>query len=134
MDSAPAAGSTGWGTIGIMTEMASLVLYAASPQATAAFYRALGLELADEDHGEGPVHFAIYPAEEPGRARERRSGGSMFPGFYVQSLDRAAEALAQIGAPVLTGHQQMPWGCRVVAEDPDGRAIEINQRGHSPTT
>ena len=69
MDSAPAAGSTGWGTIGIMTEMASLVLYAASPQATAAFYRALGLELADEDHGEGPVHFAIYPAEEPGLAR-----------------------------------------------------------------
>ncbi len=125
-----------------MTEMASLVLYAASPQATAAFYRALGLKLADEDHGEGPVHFAtelgpvhfaIYPAEEPGRARERRSAGSMFPGFYVQSLDQAAEALAHIGAPVLTGHQQMPWGCRVVAEDPDGRTIEINQRGHCPT-
>jgi lactoylglutathione lyase len=125
-----------------MTEMASLVLYAASPQATAAFYRALGLELADEDHGEGPVHFAtelgpvhfaIYPAEAPGRARERRSGGSMCPGFYVQSLDRAAEALAQTGAPVLTGHQQMPWGCRVVAEDPDGRAVEINQRGHCPS-
>ena len=126
-----------------MTEMASLVLYAASPQVTAAFYRALGLELADEDHGEGPVHFAaelgsvhfaIYPAQEPGRARERRSGGSVFPGFYVQSLDRAAEALARIGTPVLTGHQQMPWGCRIVAEDPDGRAIEINQRGHCPGT
>jgi len=125
-----------------MTEMASLVLYAASPQATAAFYRALGLELAEEDHGEGPVHFAtelgpvhfaIYPAEEPGRAPERRSGGSMFPGFYVQSMDRATEALAQIGAPVLTEHQQMSWGCRVVAEDPDGRPVEINQREHCPS-
>ena len=95
-----------------MTEMASLVLYAASLPATAAFYRALGLELEDEDHGEGPahfatelgpVHFAIYPAEAPGRAGERRSGGSVFPGFYVESLDRAAEALAQAGARVLTG-------------------------------
>lgn len=127
-----------------MTEMASPVLYAASPEATAAFYRALGMQLADEDHGEGPVHFAtelgpvhfaIYPAEEPGRAgQRRRSGGSLFPGFYVPSLDHAAEALADLGAPVLTGHQQMPWGCRIVAKDPDGLAVEINQRGHCPDT
>ena len=33
---------------------------------------------------------------------------------------------------MLTGHEQMPWGCRMVAEDPDGRAVEINQRGHCP--
>ncbi|HUB42668.1 MAG TPA: VOC family protein [Streptosporangiaceae bacterium] len=126
-----------------MTEMASLVLFAASPAATMAFYRAVGLELEAEDHGEGPVHFAtelgpvhfaIYPAEVAGRAGERRSGGSLFPGFYVESLDRATEALAQQGAPMLTGHQEMPWGCRVVAEDPDGRAVEINQRGHCPSS
>lgn len=124
-----------------MTEMASLVLYATDPGRTAAFYRAIDLGLGDEDHGEGPVHFAaelglvhfaIYPAEAPGRARERRCGGSFFPGFYVESLDRAVEALARAGAPVLTGHEQMPWGCRVVAEDPDGRAVEVNQRGHCP--
>ncbi|HEY1321900.1 MAG TPA: VOC family protein [Streptosporangiaceae bacterium] len=124
-----------------MTELASLVLYAADPGATAEFYRALGLALAEECHGEGPVHFAvelgpvhvaIYPAGAPGRARERRAGGSLFPGFYVEALDRAAEALAQAGAPVLSGHEQMPWGCRVVAEDPDGRAVEINQREHCP--
>jgi lactoylglutathione lyase len=122
-----------------MTEMASLVLYAAHPGTTAAFYRALDLELWHEDHGEGPVHFAtelgpvhfaIYPAEAPGRAGERRSGGSVFPGFYVESLAHAIEALARVGAPMLTGHEQMPWGCRVVAEDPDGRAVEVNQRGH----
>jgi lactoylglutathione lyase len=129
------------GRISTMTEMASLVLFAVNPSATAAFYRALGLVLEDEHHGDGPVHFAtelgpvhfaIYPAEAPGRARERRSGGSFFPGFYVESLDQAAEALARTGAPVLTGHEQMPWGCRVVAEDPDGRAVEINQRRHCP--
>jgi lactoylglutathione lyase len=126
-----------------MTEMASLVLYAGNPTATAAFYRALGLVLADEHHDDGPihfatelgpVHFAIYPAEAPGRAAERRSGGSLFPGFYVDSLDRAVSALTQAGAPILTGHEQMPWGCRVVAEDPDGRAVEVNQRAHCPST
>jgi lactoylglutathione lyase len=124
-----------------MTEMASLVLFAASPSATAAFYRALGLVLEDEHHDDGPlhfatelgpVHFAIYPAEAPGRARERRSGGSFFPGFYVESLDGVTEELTAAGALVLTGHEHMPWGCRIVAEDPDGRAVEINQRGHCP--
>jgi predicted enzyme related to lactoylglutathione lyase len=80
------------------------------------------------------VHFAIYPAQALGRATERRSGGSLFPGFYVESLDQVAESLARAGTPVLTGHQQMPWGCRVVAEGPDGRAVEINQRGHCPSS
>jgi predicted enzyme related to lactoylglutathione lyase len=124
-----------------MTEMASLVLYAGDPAATAMFYRAVGLELVDEDHGEGPVHFAtelgpvhfaIYPAETPGRARERRSGGSVFPGFFVESLDAAAEAVGRAGAAVLSAHEQMPWGCRIVAQDPDGRPVEINQHGHCP--
>jgi lactoylglutathione lyase len=124
-----------------MTEMASLVLFATSPSATAAFYRALGVELEDEHHGDGPlhfatelgtVHFAIYPAEAPGRARERRSGGSLFPGFYVESLDGTADALAVVGATILTEHERVPWGCRIVAEDPDGRAIEINQCAHCP--
>ena len=124
-----------------MTDMASLVLYAADPAAAAAFYRAIGLDLEDEDHGEGPVHFAaelggvhfaIYPAEEPGKAPARRAGGSCFPGFYVRSLDQAAEALAGLGAPMLAEHEEMPWGCRIVVEDPDGRAVEVNQRGHCP--
>ena len=110
-----------------MTELASVVLFAADPLATATFYGALGLVLEDEHHGEGhihfatelgPVHFAIYPAEAPGRAGERRSGGSLFPGFYVDSLDQAVAELMQAGALILTKHEQMPWGCRIVAEEP----------------
>jgi lactoylglutathione lyase len=125
-----------------MTEMASLVLYSGDPAATAGFYRAVGLDLVDEHHGEGPVHFAtelgpvhfaIYPAQAPGRAGDRRSGGSVFPGFFVASLDAAAQAVARAGAPVLTGHEQVPWGCRIVAQDPDGRPVEINQRDHCPS-
>lgn len=124
-----------------MTEMASLVLYATDLQATAAFYRALGIDLEQEVHDEGPVHFAvelgrvhfaIYAADAVGRAPDRRGGGSSFPGFYVDSLDRAARALADVGTRTLTEHEDMPWGCRIVIEDPDGRAVEVNQQGHCP--
>jgi len=124
-----------------VTEMASLVLFAADAGQTADFYRAVGLALEHEYHGEGPVHFAmelggvhiaIYPAEDGGRAPARRAAGSSFPGFYVDSLDDATESLRRIGATVLSEHEQMPWGCRVVVEDPDGRAVEVNDRTHCP--
>jgi lactoylglutathione lyase len=122
-----------------VTEIASLVLFAADVNTTADFYRAIGLELEHEDHGEGPVHFAtelggvhfaIYPTDVRGRAPARRAVGSSFPGFYVAALDEVTESLRQLGASVLTEHEQMPWGCRVVVEDPDGRAIEVNDRAH----
>jgi lactoylglutathione lyase len=124
-----------------MAEFGALVVYAADPAKTAAFYRALGVDLADEDHGEGPVHFAtdlggvhfaIYPAHEAGRAPARGGAGASFPGFFVTSLDRVTTALADLGAPVLQAHQEMQWGCRILAEDPDGRPVEINQRAHCP--
>jgi lactoylglutathione lyase len=125
-----------------MTEFGALVVYAADPAKTAAFYRAVGVDLEDEDHGEGPVHFAadlygvhfaIYPADEPGRlpAASRAAGGS-FSGFYVTSLDQVMAALAELGAPLLQAHQERPWGCRILAGDPDGRVVEVNQREHCP--
>jgi lactoylglutathione lyase len=128
-------------TIDGMTEFGALVIYAADAARTAAFYRAVGVDLEDEDHGEGPVHFAVdlggvhfavYPAQAPGRAPARRAGGASFPGFYVTSLDQVTAALADLGAQVLQSHQEMPWGCRILAEDPDGRPVEVNQRGHCP--
>jgi hypothetical protein len=123
-----------------MTEIASLVLFSGHPEQAAAFYRAAGLQLRDEDHGDGPrhlaadlggLHFAIFDAgSTAGRAPQWREPGSSFPGFYVASLDDTLTALAGHGAPVLVSHQVRPWACRAVVEDPDGRAVEINQRGH----
>lgn len=109
--------------------------------ATSNFYRAVGLPLIDEHHDDGPahlaaeldgVHFAIYQADEGvgTRAPSWRSAASDFPGFYVDSLDDISASLDALGARILTAHQRRPWGCRIVAEDPDGRAVEINQRNH----
>ncbi len=127
-----------------MTEIASLVLFAADTGVTGEFYRAIGLDLEEELHEEGsavhlavelgPVHFAIYEAATPGHAPERRSVGDMFPGFYVGSLDDVTTALRRLGAPIIREHEDMPWGCRIVVRDPDGRAVEVNQKEHCPST
>jgi Glyoxalase/Bleomycin resistance protein/Dioxygenase superfamily len=125
-----------------MTSVSSIALFSTHHSQAAAFYRAIGIPLADEQHDDGPthhacelrgVHFAIYPAESPGSAPDRRAGGSTFPGFYVESLDAVAADLSRLSAPILSDHEQMPWGCRVVFQDPDRRPIEINQRGHCPS-
>ena len=122
-----------------MTEIASLVLFVDDVQAAARFYRAVGVPLEEEHHDEGPVHVAaelgpvhvaLCAAESPGRAPARRSAGSTFPGVWVESLDDALRQVRAIGAPVLTEHEEVPWGCRFVAEDPDGRAVEVNDRSH----
>ena len=122
-----------------MTELASLVLLVSDVDAAARFYRAVGVPLKDEDHGEGPVHFAaelggvhfaLYAATGPGRAPERRSAGASFAGVYVDSLDDVLRNVAALGAPLLSGHEVMPWGCRFVVEDPDGRAVEVNDKDH----
>jgi lactoylglutathione lyase len=122
-----------------MPDVSSVVMFSTRPDRTIAFYRSIGVNLADEDHGDGrvhaaadlgPVHLAVFRASEGGVAPGRRAGGSTFVGFYVDSLDQAVAALAAMSAPLLSGHETQDWGCRVVVEDPDGRAVEINQRAH----
>jgi lactoylglutathione lyase len=126
-----------------MTEVASIVLFTDKLEPTIGFYRAVGVDLEDEDHGDGlvhaatdlgDVHFAVLAAGDPSQGKpDWRSGGSTFVGFYVESLDRTSESLKSLGSPVLIEHQVRPWGCRMVFDDPDGRAVEINQLGHCET-
>jgi len=123
-----------------VAEVASIVLFSEHLERTIAFYRSAGVDLQDEDHGDGnvhaatdlvDVHFAVLPAQGPNSGKPTwRSGGSVFVGLYVDSLDGTAESLIALGAPVLVEHQDRHWGCRMIFEDPDGRAVEINQRAH----
>ena len=78
-----------------MTELSSLVLFTGNIEQARAFYRAVGLNLDDEDHGDGPLHYAT-----------------------------------DISGVHYAEHQVRDWGCRAIVEDPDGRPVEINQRGH----
>lgn len=119
--------------------MASLVLFSAQPEQCAGFYSAAGVTLAQERHDEGPshyaaelqgVHFAIYQAEGEIRTAGHRQPGEVFVGLYVDSLDETVTALRDRGAQQTGEHERMPWGCRVLFLDPDGRTIEINARNH----
>lgn len=122
-----------------MPELSSIVLFSAQPARTIAFYRSVGIEFEEEDHGDGVVHaatdvggihVAVFAAESGTEAPGWRLGGSSFVGFYVDSLDQTRSSLTERGARVLVDHEVRNWGCRILVEDPDGRAVEINQRGH----
>ena len=128
----------------VMVDVASMVLFAADLERTADFYRLLGIALAPERHASdpehddgpahaatelGPVHFAVYEGPA-GTSPGFRTAGSTFAGFYVDSLDDAVAAVAGLGSPVLVAHEVRPWGCRAIVTDPDGRAVEVNQRNH----
>jgi lactoylglutathione lyase len=124
-----------------MTELAAIVLFTERLDQSVAFYRSLGVPLENEEHGDGfvhaagdigGVHVAVMPAAVSGSAARWRSAGSTFVGLWVASLDDAIAALEPLGAEVLLGHQDCEWGCRFVVADPDGRAVEVNQRDHCP--
>jgi predicted enzyme related to lactoylglutathione lyase len=78
----------------------------------------------------GTIHFAIYGAEGKPAVVGHRQPGEVFIGLYVDSLDAAVAALNKLGAPASAGHERVPWGCRVLYQDPDGRTVEINDRAH----
>ena len=122
-----------------MPEVSSIVLFSARADRTIAFYRSVGIQFEEEDHGDGVVHaatdvgdfhFAIFAAADSEVTPGWRVGGSTFIGFYVDSLDETRAALIRLGARLLVDHQIREWACRFVVNDPDGRAVEINQRAH----
>src|SRR5690606_7727103 len=112
-----------------------IVLRTADIRATLAFYRALGMVFVEEQHGTSPVHYScelgdlmveIYPTE-PNVAPDGRPAGATMIGFRVESVERVVENLRRLEAPILTEPQQSEWGRRAVVQDPDGRAIELNE-------
>jgi catechol 2,3-dioxygenase-like lactoylglutathione lyase family enzyme len=122
-----------------MTALASLVLFSSRVQRTAAFYRALGLDLVGENGGEqygaevGGIRVAVLDAETAvAHAGAWREAGTTFPGFWVDSLDGVLTDLARAGTPLLLAHDPGLRACRAVVKDPDGRTVELSQRDHCP--
>jgi lactoylglutathione lyase len=125
----------------MVPDVSSIVLFSNQPERIIVFYRSVGIQFDAEEHGDGfvhaatdvgDVHMAVFPADASARSvvPRWREGGSTFVGFYVDSLDETLEALQRVGTKLLADHEVREWGCRVVVEDPDGRAVEINQRSH----
>jgi predicted enzyme related to lactoylglutathione lyase len=101
-----------------------------------AFYQALGIRLAEERHGGGPVHYAgqvgatvieVYPLSDENPTPD----ASVRLGFDVANLDGVLESLQSLGTLVIAVPRVTPWGYRAVVRDPDGRAVELygNRKG-----
>ena len=113
----------------------SLILFTSNLFALVEFYKSIGIPFEEEDHGEGPIHYAcdlngahiaIFESSE-GKATERGVGGSSQIGFQVDNVDAIFDQALKAGAKSLIAPQERPWGKRAVFEDLDGRSIEINQ-------
>lgn len=109
-----------------------LVLTTCGMETLLAFYRTLGLKFAEEQHGNGPIHygakcgdlvFELYPASE-----NRPVDSTTRLGFAVANLDDVIVELQKLGAPIVTPATSTEWGYRAVVRDPDGRAVELTQR------
>ena len=110
-----------------------LVLRCTNLRSTLNFYRLLGLNFTEEQHGKGPLHYSaalgeavleLYPAkndpQQKGTSVER-----VRIGFTVKSLPETLQALQENGAKILTSPRQTAWGEMAVVLDPDGRSVEI---------
>jgi lactoylglutathione lyase len=112
-----------------------LVLRTTRIDACLEFYRRLGLELIEEKHGKGPVHYSasangviieIYPQPQK-NVTEPGAEASIRLGFTVEALTATLESLKTTGARILRPPALTRWGLVAVALDPDGREVEINE-------
>lgn len=98
-------------------------------EASAAFYRLIGLEFEKHKHGTGPEHYAasdrtwtfeLYPA-----STKFPASSSTRIGFTVDSCDEIAERLTGAGYSLEVPPADSPWGRRAVALDPDEHRVEL---------
>ena len=126
-----------------MPAIGSLILFSSKVEAILKFYRAIGVPFAPESHEEsGPTHYAadlngvhvaLYESGE-GNAQRWRDGGCTWPGFVVEDVPATLQNVTALGAKVLGGPEERPWGIRAVVEDPDGRPVEIWSSGDETPT
>src|SRR5262249_38270923 len=97
------------------------------------FYETLGIDLLQEQHGRGAIHYSgkvghilleVYPLPKDAS----NTDATTRLGFAVEKLTETVEALRAVGATVVSEPQATEWGHRAIVHDPDGRAVEIYQR------
>lgn len=118
-----------------MPSISLIVLRTSTLERTLQFYRAMGLEFVQEQHGTGPVHYStaldettleVYPAEA-GQAPDRKAGGATMIGIKVESVDGVVSVLEKLGYKPVSAPKDSAWGRRATILDPDGRLIELTE-------
>jgi lactoylglutathione lyase len=115
------------------TLLSLLVLKTLDVEKLCGFYRAIGVQLVEEQHGTGPRHYSgqvggvlleIYPLPSGDTAADTTTR----LGFSVNAIDEVIEELRAIEAVITTPPRPTEWGLRAFVRDPDGRTVELYQR------
>ena len=113
------------------SRMNLIVVRSLEPSRTLAFYKMLGLDFHEEQHGSGPVHWAadldglvleIYPAKS---AEEVNVTTRL--GFDVNDAASVLNTLQLSDVKIISDLKQTKWGLRAVVRDADGRSVELVQ-------
>jgi predicted enzyme related to lactoylglutathione lyase len=110
------------------TALAAVNLACNDIDASVKFYRALGVDVREAKHAGtvtyscalAGVHFALRKNDGTAAA-----GGAQLA-FMIANLDGALAALHTAGVGrVVEKPTSRPWGMTAIAEDPDGRRVEL---------
>ncbi|WP_207933224.1 VOC family protein [Actinomadura sp. GC306] len=113
-----------------------MILYVRDLAASIAFYRdVLGLAFKFEDAGYAEfatetTRFALYEQRRADWLTNTRTtpGPAAEVVFMVENVDTEAERLRALGAEILSGPADRPWGHRTLhVADPDGFIVELAQ-------
>ncbi|MDG4827222.1 VOC family protein [Asanoa sp. WMMD1127] len=116
--------------------LSGIILRSTDPARLVGFYRdTLGLPLAEEQHGDSPVHwscelgdvhFAVHPAEDG----EPTAPGAVQLAFMVFDLDRLVAWLTDQGIALCYPPTEFGEESRITAvRDPDGNLVELTELG-----
>lgn len=94
------------------------VIRAKNLDQTVKFYSDLGFEFKEEQHGNGPIHFA---ADISGVIFE------IYPAKAEEEADKTTRLGFSVGEVEGIEFNESPWGKRAVVKDPDGRSVELYQ-------
>lgn len=109
-----------------------IVIRSVEPSRTMTFYKMLGMDFQEEQHGSGPVHWAadldgivleIYPAKSADEV-----DATTRLGFNVNDAVSVLDALRLSNIEIVSDLKQTKWGLRAVVRDSDGRSVELVQR------
>ncbi len=115
-----------------VTQPSLLVIRSADVAASVAFYRTLGLDFVEEQHGAGPLHFAcdlggfvfeIYPL----KSGQSATNDSAMLGFRVDSIDASLAALKSLGVEPKAPPRTAEWGRFANVTDGDGRTVQLTE-------
>ncbi len=114
------------------SRMNLIVIRSLEASRTVAFYKMLGLNFHEEQHGSGPVHWAadldglvleIYPAKSVEEVNVTTRLG-----FDVDDAASVLSTLRLSDVKIISDLKQTTWGLRAVVRDSDGRSVELVQR------